>query len=234
METNLEQLIEKSTKTRESISHILTKNFPVEKDFADFLAMDIVNQAIGVDALERYNEAKLKDKKRKEDEEAERIRKRDRADRIWKLKYYAKNTGKYVLPSVVGLCLAVWAVTGVYSCATASPYPRTYLPLPEQVRFEDVAKGYKDKSVVGLSDDSNLCIQNYNYSRGTQPIRQAPACVHPNRLVSLNQALQKAVDEDFNGVVWNEPNGNGEIWTIVRNNYRFIITATKDENFIDR
>ena len=35
-------------------------------------------------------------------------------------------------------------------------------------------------------------------------------------------------------LVQDEPNGNGEVWTITRNNYRFIITATKDENFIDR
>lgn len=48
----------------------------------------------------------------------------------------------------------------------------------------------------------------------------------------LDVYLDKAVKEDINGVVWEEPNGNGEVWTIVRNNYRFVVTANKDENFI--
>ena len=234
MESNLEQLIEKSTKARESVARTLLKNFPIEEDFANFLAMDVVNQAIGVDALERYNESKRLEAQRKEEKELERRRQIKRQGRLATLRSVLGVTLKGVVPSVLALLLVVWAISGMYSCATKSPYPRTYTPFTETVRFADEKRtGFQDKSVDGLDDDSLLCIRGFAYYIQGNVNDQTAGCIHRNKLSALNNALDKAVKEDINGVVWEEPNGNGEVWTIVRNNYRFVVTANRDENFIE-
>lgn len=234
MENNLEQLVEKSTKVRETISRALVRNFPVEQDFADFLAMDIVNQAIGVDALERYNQSKLLEKKKREEEELERQRLRRREERIDTFKSILGWTFKGVLPSILGLCLLAWGVTAMYSSATKSPYPRTYKAIPEHARFADTDRSsWRGDQVYGLSDQTNLCLVNYGTTDGRGGGEgSATTCIHRNKLQSLNTALENAVKTDTNGVIWNEPNGNGEVWEVTRNNYRFVITATKDETFL--
>lgn len=143
-------------------------------------------------------------------------------------------TFKGVIPVILGLFLLGWAVMGIHSCATASPYPRTYNPLPEHARFADAERSsWRGDQVHGLSDMSNLCVVNYGTTDGRGGGEgSGTTCIHRNKVESINKAMQKAVETDFNGVVWNEPNGNGEVWTVVRNNYRFVITATDDEAFL--
>lgn len=224
MESNLEQLVEKSTKVRESLSRTLMKNFPIERDFADFLAMDVVNQAIGVDTLERYNESKRLEKVKQQQELKEK-----------QLRNVLGITFKGVIPSIIVLCLAVWAVMGIHSCATALPYPRTYDPIPEQARFVDTDRSsWRGDQVHGLSDANNLCLAKHNTTNGKGGGEgSSKTCIHRNKAESLNKALEQAVNTDFNGVVWNEPNSNGEVWEVSRNNYRFVIIATRDESFLD-
>lgn len=227
METKLDELVDKSVKVRDSLSRTLVKNFPIEKDYADFLAMDVVNQAIGVDALERYNREKELEKERKEREARSQARKA----------MVGSVLGVIfggVLPAMLVIVIIGWAVMGIHSCATKSPYPRLYKPIPEHARFVDTERSsWKGDQVYGLSDANNLCVTGFG-TDGRGGLKGASeTCIHRNKVESLNQAMQRAVETNADGVIWNEPNGNGEVWSVARNNYRFVITATDDESFIE-
>lgn len=227
MDSNLEQLVEKSVKVRDNIARTLTKNFPIEKDLADFLAMGVVNEAIGDDALARYGRHK---------NELALVKDREEARITWEYrKRAAKTIGLTGTSIIFALVILFYSVTGIYSCATASPYPRVYKPMPEHARFADVERSsWRGDVVSGLNSTNNLCVEEKHPISRDGRIGEAITCVHRNRVESLNQAMQRAVDTDFNGVVWNEANGNGEMWSVTRNNYRFVITATKDENYLDK
>src|SRR5574343_409159 len=191
MESNLEQLIQKSTSARESISRILLKNFPIEQEFADFLSMDIVNQAIGVDAVERYNEAKRAAKKLKEEEWERKCRQAKWDERKDSILNVARIGLTRVFPAILLLIVIGWTATGVHSCISKSPYPRTYDALLESTRFADVERGgWHSASVKGLNDSSNLCIDGWD-SWGRYGLRgNAPTCINRKKVDDLNNALQ--------------------------------------------
>lgn len=233
MESELEKLIAKQTKVRDEVSKILLKNFPLERELADFLAMDVTTQAIGEEAIERYNEKKALERKKAEEEQAERDRKRNREYRIARIKNGLNITFVQVIPSILGVALLGFFIFNIYGCATAPPYPRTYDAIPEHARFVDIDRSsWKGDTVVGLHDESNLCIRGHGVRNRYGMIGGSETCIHRNRVDSLNQALDNAVKTDANGLIWNEPNGNGEVWEVYRNNYRFVITAKNDENFM--
>lgn len=235
-DTLLEQLTEKTVRSRTTISKLLVKEFPLDEDVADFIAMEAVNKALGLEVLREY----------KRQTRAKRTR---------------EFLGKHVPTTLrfVGILLLVcvasyglfWIGSGIYGWATASPYPRVYTPIPEVVRFRDyrnrdgyifrnetlpvgVPEEYRatmwkaSEKREGLSDNSQLCATQGSESSnfGNQPY-----CIHRNLLTKLNDTLDRAVSENVNGVVWNEPNGNGEWWIIERNNYRFVITALEDDTY---
>lgn len=215
--TLLEKEIEKSVKTRERISKILADNFLLEEDLAALIAEDAVNQAIGTDKIHVYT----------------KLKRRQRVKSA--LLSSVKATGKavaYLIPLSIGFLVLFYIVTGMYACATAPDYPRTYTPLPESAKFVDTARNdWKGDKVYGLNNDNNLCVAYYGIQGNGGERGSAKTCIHRNKVQGLNSAMEKAVAEDFNGVVWNEANGNGEIWTVERNNYRFVITANEDPNF---
>ena len=101
--------------------------------------------------------------------------------------------------------------------APSPEYPKTYRAVQEDVRFID--------EVIQVSSDvkkNKLCMTNDLNGR---------SCMHIKKFNEANQAMDNAVKENKEGVIWQGANGNGEVWTIERNNYRFIITAQKDENY---
>jgi hypothetical protein len=234
MESELERLIAKQTKVRDEISKVLLKNFPLEKELADFLAMDVTTQAIGEEAIERYNGKKELERKKAEAERIAREKQEWWDDKKEDLKHYTGITFKGILPSILGIALIGFIIFNVHGCMTALPYPRTYSVIPEHARFVDTERSsWKGDVVVGLHDESNLCVRAHGVRDRYGMIGGAKTCIHRNRLDSLNQALDNAVKNDINGVIWNEPNGNGEVWEVHRNNYRFVITAKHDENFME-
>lgn len=240
--TLLEKEIKKSVKVRESITKILLDNYPIEKDFAAIIALDTTNAAIGTDRLEKYNAEKALATKQAEDS-YKKLRRKE------KIKDATIIAISRVIPMGIGICLFLYIVFSIGSCvygvATAPVYPRTYKPVPETVRFESVRsttftdeyKGLNEKMPLvdanELSTLNHLCMHDNigSYREGAFILDKAPSCINVKKAESLNAALDKAVKEDINGVIWNEPNGNGEVWTVERNNWRFIITATKDENY---
>jgi hypothetical protein len=237
--TLLEKEIEKSVKVRGQIADILAQNYPIEKEYADIIALDAANQAVGEDKITKY----YKDKEAKEFK-ARYLQ--ARRELIQSIKDKAWYTVSKIIPSTIGASLLVLIVFSIGSClfsvATAPTYPRTYKPLPETIRFENArSTSYRNEELSKkvplvmeneLNDYNHLCIKSdKGISKNHDYDALVPICVNPNKVGSLNAALDKAVKEDINGVVWNEPNGNGEVWTVERNNWRFIITATEDSNY---
>jgi hypothetical protein len=224
----LEKEIEKSVKVRERIAKIIVDNYPIERDFADVIALDTVNQAIGTDRLEEYNAEKQR---------LARIKQAQlENEQFWaRVKTFFRGLGIGVgglIPLSLVLWFLFWAVTGMYACATAPEQPYTHKAIPEQARFVDEARStWTGNQVYGLHNDNNLCLTDFSPQKVNQPVGSGIYCIHKSKAESLNKAMDKAVAEDFNGVVWNEPNGNGTIWTVERNNYRFVVTSINDPEY---
>lgn len=226
MDKSLEKIVAKSTKARERISNILEKDFEIPAELADVIALQATNQALGSEAVEEYEAFKLKQKQEKAS-----------IDRVKNIKAIAAGTG-----IISGVSLAAFIVVvilynivlGIYGCATApEEFKTAYRPIPEHVRFVDAERSDWDgTSVYGLNDYNNLCLFGESF-RATEHAESGSGanCIHRNKVASLNEAMDRAVKEDFNGVLWNEPNGNGKIWVVERNNYRFVIKHITDPNY---
>lgn len=218
----LEDLVRQSLKVRQDLAKILIRNYDTDAELADIIALDAVNQAIGTDRLEELKKQKAQEAKR-----------RQREQKWYKFQEAFWEWGVVVLIGFVFVVVFLGVLSiPIYNYATTPTYPRVYQPIEQNVRFSTATQtSFMDGTVEGLSPLSNLCVRGYVTSRDDLKNSNSKTCIHLNKVESLNQALDKAVAEDFNGVVWNEPNGKGEVWTVERNNYRFVITANEDTNY---
>lgn len=116
----------------------------------------------------------------------------------------------------------------------------SYYETSEHNRNRDKCRETDEYAALGQQID--LCVYemtttevgDYFNDLNGNDLSQLPSyCLHPNKTNEVNIALQNSVDLDKSGIIWKGANGNGEIWTIERNNYRFVITAEADPNFKD-
>jgi len=208
----LEQLIQKEIKSRQDITEILIRDFGISNDLGDLIAMDAVAQAVGPDRIKE-----LKDKERKQ------IRK------VF-ITRTAKKVG-LVLGVMLGIVLVGYVSLLAYRFSNKPDYPRTYESIPEVTRFEFRERAWMEDYRLGISDTNFACVKNFTSKKYSDGDGLAKTCVNPAKLPSLNKAMDDAVFNNTDGVIWNEANGNGELWTVEHNNYRFIITATEDPNY---
>lgn len=209
MEQELEKLIQKQENTAKSIASILTKNFPIEKDLAMYIANDAVVQTIGLKQVEGYKN-----------------------QQFWKwIKESLPLVGR-ITAWVSGIIIALGFIIGcgmfIHSCANAPELPIKYSPVGETARFSLGKQTDEIRAPKGLSETTFQCLTGYGTSF---PDSKQKGCIHSKKLASLNAAMDKALAEDINGVIWNEPTGDGEVWTVERNNYRFVITGQPDPNY---
>lgn len=223
MDSQLEKLEKKLVTTRINLAKVLVEDLDIDKDVADMVAFDATNQALGDEAL-----AKLEAKKaliaREQKERQEILERTQRRNRLkYKTVEFFKGLG-----IVLGVLIVLGGIGfGIYSIPSPHSYPRTYQALPERARFA-VGDELEDYDELNLGSSNNLCVEGRS-----EPDERLgrKACVHPNKLNEINNALETAVQNNNEGTIYSSSNGNGEIWTIDRNNYRFIITADKDPNF---
>lgn len=169
--TELEKQIQKSVKLREKISKIITDNYHVEKDFADLVALDTINQAIGNDKIKEYNKAK-------------------RVQAFW------DKAGDWISWAVVGLVGATlafcvlygiyWVGSGFHNWVTAPEAPRKHTALAESSRFKENSFIEKDLKEDGLQDENNMCLAMYSHGFGIEQYSNKEHCIHKNKVESLN------------------------------------------------
>jgi hypothetical protein len=143
--------------------------------------------------------------------------------------HYAGRAYRRVRIFLLIAVIAFTVIFGGYKFFTSSVfdhYPRnevrveTWRPVPGD--YTKSWNNYDWDKLASLQDGA--CFERQVWGLNEVPF----ACLHNSLIPRVNAALDKAVNENIEGEIWRGSNGNGEIWTIERRDFRFIIKRIDD------